>query len=479
MARATPNLLAPLYLAEWQADHAGVLVRKGDSASALNLLVRSSTPLLASDYQPGRLHYFSTLSAAQLTAGDSNGALNSSLAAIREADKSVPALRSATEKEQWQRKNAEAYEQLVAVQLRRGNDAEALETWERFRRLPFLSMRFRGDSGTEAADSSAPASLALVLALIDQTYVGWLVDAHSHRMVRRADLGGRQEVQALARTLYHLCSDRDSNLTDVRAVGGRLYSLLFDPFSDKLRGVDHLLIEVDPSLEGIPFPALSLPSGSWAGDALRITLLPPWWSVQPHAVEETETVTPASRMLILNGLGETGAYSEAAGLISLFPHATLLNGDATSPQAALQSLALADIVHFSGHAVSDGESRFLLETGAKPSMAVSAEALAALHLRHCAIAVLAACNTTAYDPNRVEPLLDLRNALLLSGAHAVIASRWDVDDHSTEALTLALYKQLLRGNPAAESLQVAQQLVRSEPQWKHPYYWASFELFTH
>jgi CHAT domain-containing protein len=43
---------------------------------------------------------------------------------------------------------------------------------------------------------------------------------------------------------------------------------------------------------------------------------------------------------------------------------------------------------------------------------------------------------------------------------------------------LAFYKQLASGLSPTQSLQSAQQTVRSTGGWQHPFYWAAFEVFT-
>jgi CHAT domain-containing protein len=108
---------------------------------------------------------------------------------------------------------------------------------------------------------------------------------------------------------------------------------------------------------------------------------------------------------------------------------------------------------------------------------MDATTLNSVHL-HSQLAVLAACNTTAADPDQIEKLPDLRDALLHSGVHAVVASNWDVDDRSTHSLMLAFYHQLLSGLPPARALQSAQNSLQAGGNWRHPYYWASFEIFS-
>jgi len=107
-----------------------------------------------------------------------------------------------------------------------------------------------------------------------------------------------------------------------------------------------------------------------------------------------------------------------------------------------------------------------------------AEDFLSLRLHGCQIAVLAACNTNASNPDRVVYSPDLRNALLQSGVHAVIASHWDVDDRATGALMNLFYRHLLGGDSPAHSLEIAEKAIALDSKWQHPYFWASFQLFA-
>ena len=119
-------------------------------------------------------------------------------------------------------------------------------------------------------------------------------------------------------------------------------------------------------------------------------------------------------MVLVNGfdLGY-GGQSETTELTTLLPHATVFDGPSATKDSVLHGLATADVFHFSGHATADAGVVFASAPGAPQSL--SPDALDGIHLPYCRLAVLAACNTTAADPDQVEELPDLRNALLLSG----------------------------------------------------------------
>lgn len=492
LARANnPILAVRLYRAECQTDRAEILLRRGAQREALSLLTSNGPALLRSAYQPGRLHYFTQLAAAQLALGDSNDALTSALAAVREGELSLPFLRSTTKKEQWQREHSPAYAQLVKVYLQRGQSEEAFTAWERSRIAPFHDLS--GIPLSAIFDNRFPRPMeanrsnerVVVLARIDQSYVAWVISPVPLRVLRTTSLGSYADLSELTTTFYRLCSDPDSSLNDVKTVGARLYSLLLAPLADQLNSSATLWIEPDPSLDSIPFSALILPDGRWLDSVYQVRVLPPWWTIHPEIFSGGGSLPLSSRTLVVNafaaaqGAEAPSDYSEASALARLFPHATLLQGDADTPRRLLKELQAAEIFHFSGHAAAQAQSNTLLLAAAgQTQSSLGADALSSLRLDRCRLAVLAACNTTASNPGRFEPASDLRNALLRSGVHTVIASQWDVDDRSTGALMLAFYRFIAQGFSPANSLQIAQQTVRSDSEWQHPYYWAAFQIFA-
>ena len=67
-------------------------------------------------------------------------------------------------------------------------------------------------------------------------------------------------------------------------------------------------------------------------------------------------------------------------------------------------------------------------------------------------------------------------AFMLAGAPRVIVSLWKVDDDATRALMTKFY-EVWQSQPAARALQEAQEFVRSQEKWRHPSYWAAWQLW--
>ncbi|MGZ3623933.1 MAG: CHAT domain-containing protein, partial [Ktedonobacteraceae bacterium] len=67
-------------------------------------------------------------------------------------------------------------------------------------------------------------------------------------------------------------------------------------------------------------------------------------------------------------------------------------------------------------------------------------------------------------------------AMLTSGAKAVVARLWPVDDAATRALFETFYAELAAGRSPAKAMQEAARFVRVQPDWVHPFYWAAFQV---
>ena len=157
------------------------------------------------------------------------------------------------------------YAQLIkAAYLKLKQDTKAFETWEYYRYIAHQSVQdaistvATPPNDTRRVETTSSSPHVMVLALVDQTYVGWLIATQPLRVLRTAVLGDSADVQRRAATFYHLCSDRDSNLTDIRAMGARLYVSLLQPLADNTLIPPIILwLEMDASLTSIPLAALT------------------------------------------------------------------------------------------------------------------------------------------------------------------------------------------------------------------------------
>jgi CHAT domain-containing protein len=142
-------------------------------------------------------------------------------------------------------------------------------------------------------------------------------------------------------------------------------------------------------------------------------------------------------------------------------------------------------VHLACHGLVDGERP------ARSSLALTAgggedgflTCLEVFRLKIPAdLVVLSACETAKGKVVKSEGIVGLTRGFMFAGSPRVICSLWKVDDEATRALMEKFYelwnpKDGSAGLPTAEALRQAQTFVRSQEKWKHPLYWAAWQLW--
>ncbi len=395
--------------------------------------------------------------------------------------------------------------------------------------LSQLSATYRDRSATEATVAAVQAALQPETALIE--YVVWTPQTqfeggrwrernYPPRMavcvLRHAgppqwfDLGEVGEVLAAVvaarRALHQPPADPTGPLQ-------LLAAKVLHPLLPALAGATRLRIAADGPLLLVPFAALPLPNQQLVADAMtasfvgsgRELLANPLRPLprQPPLVVANPDFGPSAkghsdratdlRSLAVQRLPGTAA--EAKALSGLFPEAKVLTG-AAAVERALTSAAGPKFLHVATHgyflsqAHSPGlaavkaplvRSGLLLagfnrhRAGADDGVLTALEA-ASLDLQGTQLAVLSACNTGVGELRTGDGVQGLRRALAIAGAQTVVMSLWSVDDLATQALMAAFYSHWKAGRSRAEALRLAQQSVRSEEKWRHPFFWAGFVL---
>lgn len=69
----------------------------------------------------------------------------------------------------------------------------------------------------------------------------------------------------------------------------------------------------------------------------------------------------------------------------------------------------------------------------------------------------------------------MARGLLYVGASRVIVSLWVVNDYATAQLMKHFYKAMLKDRLGSAAV-LSRAIRKVRKQWKHPYYWAAFQL---
>ena len=160
-------------------------------------------------------------------------------------------------------------------------------------------------------------------------------------------------------------------------------------------------------------------------------------------------------------------------------NAKVLLGTAATEAALKSGTAGYDVIEVASHGVLDNRhplySYLALAPGGGEDGFFEAREMAELKLQ-AQLVVLSACETGAGREGGAEGVIGMTWALFLAGSPASVASLWKVDSEATSELTLELHKAVRAGRPKAAALRKAALIVRSNPRFRHPFYWAAFTL---
>ncbi|WNB17487.1 CHAT domain-containing tetratricopeptide repeat protein [Marivirga arenosa] len=99
-----------------------------------------------------------------------------------------------------------------------------------------------------------------------------------------------------------------------------------------------------------------------------------------------------------------------------------------------------------------------------------------LNLNNTEMVVLSACETGKGDVKAGEGVYGLQRAFIVAGAQSLVMSLWKVDDAATQKLMSSFYKENVNGKAIPDAFRTAQLAMLNE--YKHPYYWGAFIMFS-
>ncbi len=132
------------------------------------------------------------------------------------------------------------------------------------------------------------------------------------------------------------------------------------------------------------------------------------------------------------------------------------------------------VVHLSAHAVEHPgiPSRSLLMLSDGPA---DMRSMADLQLRG-SLVVLSNCLSLGAEASGGEGVNGLIWGPLAAGARAVVASQWPVNQQATADLMGQFHYFRSHGNSDAEAMRRARERLASADNYKHPFYWAGFDV---
>ena len=177
---------------------------------------------------------------------------------------------------------------------------------------------------------------------------------------------------------------------------------------------------------------------------------------------------------------EIQKLSELGGSASL-----IARGFAASRETLMTvDLSQYSVLHFATHGVFDPKNpevtgfflSMLDDAGQPQNGFITTPDIYALHAP-VDLVVLSACRTGLGKGVRGEGLIGLTSGFMHAGASSVAATLWKVDDNATSVLMEHFYTNMLQKKMRpADALRSAQNVLRRDPRWQSPHYWAAFTL---
>lgn len=396
--------------------------------------------------------------------------------AIRLNQLRVASISSAVERSAEIENAAAAYRDLTQIQLLQEHDAiKALETWK----------LFRGEKALSSTQAKVHTDVPIVTYAVLPVGIAVWLESDAGTTVRM--ISTPKPVQAAVRRLVSGCATPSPDESGIRESGLALYRWLIAPEIRQSRG-SQILLRTDSWLSSIPFAALTDESGLYLNLSFSFSELT---SREIERAGDSTPIAANSRALILAapdalapGRGRlpflSATVDESRAVAERFTDAIMLRDSDATIETVSKYAPGASLFHFSGHGWSDGGSgALILPAGpeGEPRFITSRQ-LARQDWRHCSLAVLSACLTAIGEEHEAINSQSLVRALLSAGARRVVAARWNVDSAATAALMAGFYGELLRTHqmePAA--LSAAARLVATQRNWRHPYFWAGFQVF--
>ncbi len=306
-------------------------------------------------------------------------------------------------------------------------------------------------------------------------------------------LPAKSQIDPLVQRYRKALAEQQEFLRSTEADGRELYRTLVGPAEASVPKRGNVFIVPDGSLNLLNFETLLV------GDPT------------PHYWIEDATIADASslRVLAASHAGHNRAHkllvfgdavspnadypqlrnatSEIQSIEKHFPPADqrILACERATPTAYLESKPEQyAYIHFVAHGtasrLSPLDSAIVLSKAGAQDDSFKLYAREIIHQPlHAELVVVSTCYGAGARAYSGEGLVGLSWAFLRAGAHNVVGALWEVSDVSTPKLMDELYASLMKGQSPPTALRNAKlSLLRSGSDFRKPFYWAPFQLYT-
>ncbi|MEK6285527.1 MAG: CHAT domain-containing protein [Acidobacteriota bacterium] len=339
----------------------------------------------------------------------------------------------------------------------------------------------------------------LEYAVLDNKLIIWVVSGEGLRSKAVPESAITLSAK-VTRFLSNLQNPVMEDPTETERLARELFAGLIKPIEEFLGDCDRLIIVPDKILNRVPWDALVSPSGRFLIKDYEVTPVPSasLFVLCSELAAENKVESPDERILSVGdpSFDETAfpelkrmdsAVREAEKVAAFYGGRPLVGAAAKKP-AIREALTHVDVAHFALHCVIDERSPMRSSLVlAKPTGdgvagrdgELRAIDICGLTLRRIRLVVLSACSTAGEQYYRGEGMIGLARAFLAAKVPLVVGSLWPVDSEASADLMIRFHQNRKEHQqPTAGALRSAKlgMLEGSDVTYRHPYYWAAFQL---
>jgi tetratricopeptide (TPR) repeat protein len=304
----------------------------------------------------------------------------------------------------------------------------------------------------------------------------------AHQIVWSRNSISEPDVFSSVLSLEHVASSPASSQASIDQASRRVGDMLMEGGRLLPNSARAILIEPDPLLGNLPWPAVETAGGPiglhYDLEELPSLLLDRGTTTKGlaelshgNSLVVGASITAGENPPLPEALREARIVASTSGNSNL-----LLAGQATELNVAMR-LQSAPLIHFAGHAARyQGETRMLLApsgaAGDKPYLDESL--LRRNPPRAAQLIVFSACSTGKREEGWDHGMGDIVDTLASLGVPQVVATRWQIDSASAVPMMDAFYRGLSNGLTVPQALTAARLSLIRDARYKHPYYWAAY-----
>ena len=272
------------------------------------------------------------------------------------------------------------------------------------------------------------------------------------------------------------------------------YNMIVAPVADLLEEPEIIIIP-DPLLYGIPFAALTNDKVNeekkYLSDTKRIRVVPSLTTLKLIQLSSDDYHSETGALIIgdpevrdvyyrgeLFKLEQLPAARKEAQMIGRLLGVKPLLGDDARKQTVLERMHSVSLIHFAAHGDPErGEIALspISSCGTPHEEDYLLTMAEVSQVRLTAKLVVLSCCHSASGQRMAEGVVGIARAFLASGARAVLAALWAIEDKATMQFMNRFYEHLVYGESASESLHQAMKWMR-ENNFSDVRQWAPFML---